>query len=413
MANDEASALKEEARYFDFTSFYKSTEFSDRTIRLELLDSDEKDPKVQEAHELTDSAPASDLLQNSSDSGPPSDDDIPVNSIVLAAKSSVLRTMLSNGMKESDKKAPVIVRVTLEEKAAFEEMVRFFYSGTLSPTLCKPATDVRALVALLFVADKFDVPSLMGAVCEQLRKADGAEVLCRVPSAIRLRPLIKEVMDDAVARVVEEFKDVSGMFSCMSGEYLETLLSREDLQHKDTQSLVTAALRFQAYSDSKKEKLGQGLCQRNGVRFVHLEIVDHFLLDESGKTRESRRAVWFGKNWFISVQKNDRKNPPSVGVFLYCEKSSTEESSSAATDTLALKIYVRTWPSGLWKRVIEDRKTFSLDETLGTTSWGGTDALQMPWDEARGSEKFVGSVGTVTIKAVARRFQSCLSPVTC
>lgn len=45
-------------------------------------------------------------------------EEIPVNSIVLAAKSCVLRTMLSNGMKESDKSAPVVLKVTPEGETA-------------------------------------------------------------------------------------------------------------------------------------------------------------------------------------------------------------------------------------------------------------------------------------------------------
>lgn len=282
------------------------------------------------------------------------------------------------------------------EKAAFEGMIRFLYAGTLSPSLYEPATDVRALVALLLVSDKFDVPSLMGAVCEHLRKADGPELFTRVPPAIRVLPLIKELMNDAASRVVAEFQDVSGTwelqrfkgvsfevvevllqsedleadseeeifdkllawvavnytdvsltssaiaklaslvrFPCMSGEYLETLLTREELQAKETQDLINAALKLQAYSDVKKQEVGpETFCQRKGVRNVHLEIVDHFLLDESGTRRDSRRAVWFGKKWYISVQKDSRGTPPSVGLFLYCEKSSTDENPSARLMTL-------------------------------------------------------------------------------
>jgi hypothetical protein len=46
-------------------------------------------------------------------------EEIPVNSIVLAAKSCVLRTMLSNRMRESDKREPVILKVTIERGCSF------------------------------------------------------------------------------------------------------------------------------------------------------------------------------------------------------------------------------------------------------------------------------------------------------
>lgn len=71
------------------------------------------DPKVKEFQSKK-SAPAPNFSQSSSEPATPVDDDIPVDSIVLAAKSSVLNTLLSNGMKESDKSVPVIVKVTLE-----------------------------------------------------------------------------------------------------------------------------------------------------------------------------------------------------------------------------------------------------------------------------------------------------------
>jgi hypothetical protein len=62
---------------------------------------------------------ADDLENESGKSGVPAEEEewveeIPVNSIVLAAKSCVLRTMLSNGMRESDKGEPVILKVTVE-----------------------------------------------------------------------------------------------------------------------------------------------------------------------------------------------------------------------------------------------------------------------------------------------------------
>lgn len=43
-------------------------------------------------------------------------EEIPVNAIVVAAKSRVLRAMLFNGMRESDKNKVVVVRVTAAGK---------------------------------------------------------------------------------------------------------------------------------------------------------------------------------------------------------------------------------------------------------------------------------------------------------
>lgn len=41
-------------------------------------------------------------------------EELPISSTVVAAKSRVLRTMFSSGMRESDKGSPVILKVTRE-----------------------------------------------------------------------------------------------------------------------------------------------------------------------------------------------------------------------------------------------------------------------------------------------------------
>jgi hypothetical protein len=66
------------------------------------------------AHYLRPPVPCLGLLDSL---GPQKDDEaeeIPVSSVLLAAKSCVLRTMLSNGMRESDRGAPVVFKVTRE-----------------------------------------------------------------------------------------------------------------------------------------------------------------------------------------------------------------------------------------------------------------------------------------------------------
>lgn len=55
----------------------------------------------------------------------PEGEEIPVNSIVVAAKSAVLRAMLSNGMKESAKGAPIIIRVTEQGQTPIT-FIRYF-----------------------------------------------------------------------------------------------------------------------------------------------------------------------------------------------------------------------------------------------------------------------------------------------
>ncbi|GAQ84906.1 hypothetical protein KFL_002110235 [Klebsormidium nitens] len=112
--------------------------------------------------------------------------------------------MLSNGMKESNKTTPVTLMVTQSERAAFKEMLHFLYAGTLSPQLQEPSTPMSSFVDLLVVADKFEVPSLMGAIIKYLRAcnldvASGVEILSLIPKALADRPGFKHVADLARA----------------------------------------------------------------------------------------------------------------------------------------------------------------------------------------------------------------------
>jgi hypothetical protein len=49
-------------------------------------------------------------------------EEIPLRSIVVAAKSRVLKAMLSSGMKELDKRAPITVKVTKDGKPIMQSI---------------------------------------------------------------------------------------------------------------------------------------------------------------------------------------------------------------------------------------------------------------------------------------------------
>ena len=61
-------------------------------------------------------------------------EDIPVNSAVLAAKSRVLRAMLSNGMEESNKSKPVVLKLTPEGRQRGDmEFSSYLVTGCCAP----------------------------------------------------------------------------------------------------------------------------------------------------------------------------------------------------------------------------------------------------------------------------------------
>ncbi|GAQ81093.1 BTB/POZ/Kelch-associated protein [Klebsormidium nitens] len=297
------SDLDEEGRYFDFSAFYRKVEYSDRTIRLEVLEEIGPEPEASgtSSEPPSKDAPSSDTAATSAKSSREVEE-IPISSIVVAAKSQVLRTMLSSGMRESEKGAPLIIKVSREEKEAFEEMFHFIYAGSLSPRFHDPSADMRDHVALLVLADKFEVPSFMGQRRARAR-------------AVERRPKAKRLADEARAHVVRAFRDVSatwaspeffglgqgaveismqseeleadseedvfvqllgwirerysGMeerkavmtrllpsvrFNCMRGEFLEELLTYGELDSAEAVQMIERAFRFIAYSDEKKRE---------------------------------------------------------------------------------------------------------------------------------------------------------------
>ncbi|KAK1614790.1 hypothetical protein QYE76_020307 [Lolium multiflorum] len=87
-----------------------------------------------------------------------------VNSAILAAKSPFFFKLFSNGMKESDQRQTTL-RINDSEENAFMEVIRFMYSGKLTPT-----TEPTLLVDILMAADKFEVVSCM-KLCAALAEA--------------------------------------------------------------------------------------------------------------------------------------------------------------------------------------------------------------------------------------------------
>uniref|UniRef100_A0ACD5Y267 Uncharacterized protein n=1 Tax=Avena sativa TaxID=4498 RepID=A0ACD5Y267_AVESA len=126
-----------------------------------------------------------------------------VNSAILAAKSPFFLKLFSNGMKESDDKQATLKIADSEEKA-FMELLRFMYSGKLTPT-----TEPTLLVDILMVADKFEVISCM-KLCGQrligLPMTLESAVLCLdLPSSIPVPAALTEAAKKFLAERYKQF----------------------------------------------------------------------------------------------------------------------------------------------------------------------------------------------------------------
>jgi hypothetical protein len=174
------------------------------------------------------------------------------------------------------------------------------------------------------------------------------------------------------------------------------------MQHsKVTSALISTAVKFQSYSDEKKQAMEVEACERKGVRDVHLEIVANFRLREAGEVVYSETADWCGLEWYIEVQNEEAfHGKPGVEMYLCCDEASGNLKSCAdQAYIIGYRFYLRTWPNGLWKLLLKGSEPLS---SFVDDGWGSADGLGMSWKDAR---QYVGSTGTIAIKVVARRLK--------
>lgn len=348
-------------------------------------------------------------------------------------------------------------------------MLQFLYTGTLSPEFQAPATSMSSLVGLLLLGDKYEVPSFMGAVLKGVSEreravSDSATLIEELPEVLERRPQVKQLVDEARAYVLKTFKDVtekwaSDEFKGLGLGVVKFLLQSEELEAESEEEIATKvaawadnkpgtltqllpyirfccirgevlekwmlfkhsnvglierALKVQAYSDERKRlEKGLVLCERSGVRKVHLELVENIRVGEEVVSVKTPSANWFGKTWSILVRKwiaapekeGEPERPPTVGLFLYFEEVvDGQETERSLTDKVQFRVYIRTWPDGLWALRATTLTTFSLEDGKGQKNWGFPDVLDLPWETAIKSSRFVGPTGAMVFKVVARRF---------
>ncbi|KAM0862475.1 hypothetical protein ACQ4PT_045241 [Festuca glaucescens] len=203
-----------------------------------------------------------------------------VSSEILAAKSSFFFKLFSNGMKESGQRE-VTVRIADAEENAFIELLRFMYSGKLTPT-----TDPALLVDILMAADKFDVVSCM-KLCRQRLKdlpmTPEFAVLCLdLPSSISVAAILTEGAKRCLSERFRDFLSTEFQDELMRIPLagIEAILSRNDLRVASEVDVYDFVLRWAFSQYQNTEERHQILSSRllplvPLVRFVsNATIVD-------------------------------------------------------------------------------------------------------------------------------------------
>ncbi|XP_017219290.1 BTB/POZ domain-containing protein At2g46260 isoform X2 [Daucus carota subsp. sativus] len=153
-----------------------------------------------------------------------------ISSPILAAKSPFFYKLFSNGMRESEQRN-VILRINAYEEAALMDLLNFMYSNTLK------VTTAPALLDVLMAADKFEVASCMRYCSRLLRNLpmtpESALLYLELPSSVLMAEAVQPLTDAAKQFLAVRYRDISKftdevMRLPLAG--IEAIFSCDDLQ---------------------------------------------------------------------------------------------------------------------------------------------------------------------------------------
>ncbi|KFK30704.1 hypothetical protein AALP_AA6G016900 [Arabis alpina] len=157
--------------------------------------------------------------------------EIHISSLLLAAKSPFFYKLFSNGMRESEQKH-VTLSIDASEEIAVMELLNFMYTNTLS------VTTAPALLDVLMVADKFEVPLCMN-YCSSLllnmtMTVDIALLLLELPPSIQAADSVKPLTNAARQFIASSFKNMSKVptkeFMALPLVGIEAIIASDELE---------------------------------------------------------------------------------------------------------------------------------------------------------------------------------------
>jgi hypothetical protein len=189
-------------------------------------------------------------------------------------------------------------------------------------------------------------------------------------------------------------------FGCMRGEFLvESVLGFPEMAFYMCQERVKGGIHFQASSDDKKRRVTDNIhIKRKAIQAARLEIVGSFCLDEKGTIAKSKVGAWLGREWYFELHKDNRSEPPKVGMFFIRGPANGKE-VKVEVQKVSYTFYARIWPSGYWKLLFKGTMSYGKEAVCG---YGSSNALSKTWDEARKCTESNGCTGEISIKVVAR-----------
>jgi hypothetical protein len=189
-------------------------------------------------------------------------------------------------------------------------------------------------------------------------------------------------------------------FAHMSGEFLrERVVDDPDMRSFASQRHILEGLLHRASSEnSKGENTDKRFSERIGVQKPWtFEITCKARVDVAGKTTMSAEHESRGTKWYIQVEKDDREDPNTVGIFLY-QSGLTREELAPLKKRVELQIATKSQTTGEWTSC-----KGSTSHIINTEceSWGYPDYFEKSWDLVRVDRRWVDAAGDIEIKVKA------------
>ncbi|CAK9156702.1 unnamed protein product [Ilex paraguariensis] len=195
-----------------------------------------------------------------------------ISSPILAAKSPFFYKLFSNGMRESEQRH-VTLRINASEEAALMELLNFMYSNSLT------ATTAPVLLDVLMAADKFEVASCMRYCSRLLRNLsmspESALLYLELPSSVLMAEAVQPLTDAAKLYLAGRYKDITKyldevMSLPLAG--IEAILASDDLQVASEDAVYDFVLKWARVQYPKLEERREILGSRLGrfIRFPYM-----------------------------------------------------------------------------------------------------------------------------------------------
>jgi hypothetical protein len=188
-------------------------------------------------------------------------------------------------------------------------------------------------------------------------------------------------------------------FAHMSGEYLqERVVYHPDMRSPASQKYILEGLLHRASSENSKGKnRDKRFSERIGVQKAWtFEITCKARVDVAGEGTTSAVHESRGTKWYIQVEKDDGKDPNTVGFFLY-QSDLTREELAPLEKRVQIQVATKSQTTGNWTN--KESLTHIINTKVG--SWGYPDYFEKSWDLVRGGRTVVDAAGDMEVKVWA------------